>query len=895
MTEKITVFHAEEYNNSKIAVSPFGDKTFVFETYTTSSNQELYNVLVSQFVLNIPLEKLTEPVRTHRRKTNLDGYYGKFVSYLILDIDDVKSEEHKSIILDYFKDYRVILGESKSYNNISKFNMKGVLFTSPIPISDGKLALSVIHHDLKDYCTIDESVTRKASLNAPIGKNSVFLNNENGNLYSFEKHEALRHIDLVRKDSSTSAGNIVIPISNLEELQDTNIDSIEKLCLKIFQSMNFIAIKNNDNNSIQFKHPNEEKSKGGYFWFHSSPYTMNHGNSTKSINIFNSLRKLKLAKELMQKNINYNNELLNFNTDTSVIQVNEKYLKVTDEIQQAITSFLLNPAGLLSIRSPMGTGKSTIINAAIEEAHAEDMRVLIITNRISVAQDFAKKYNIKIYNQDKYELNDSLICQYDSLWKYNIRHFDLVIMDEFISLMMHSRSNLNNSSINISKFFAAFNKKLIIADAFLTGYENFLLNNKDTNVYLIDNTYRDPTTLYSYKNLNYFIQSIIIHSEKNKITISATSLAFINSLKMLLSNRGLKVVTLTAGTPESTKDLIYNLFDEEEHDKWDILIYSPTLTVGVSNLNKINYHFHYDSSRSTDSISSIQMIKRTRKTKEIHLFVHERINYIKTSYDTIRDDYINNLGKSAEKNYLFDINEYGETKLSELGKNAIKIDTFKNILEFNHKASMEWMMKYHFLYEPRVVNETFSANVLNKYKKEIKENKDAVLQESINDFIELNNIEKTNIMMDANADKTLKVLVDIDENIKECNTKIKTKILELALKDANFITKCRYYKVTFNFTKVIWEESDIKNLISASVMSGEHDDLQFYNSLLSYGQKEIFDEYNLKTINRNTQLKYILDKCGYKTESHSNGSARTIGSRSYRITNAVKEYYGYIN
>ena len=34
----------------------------------------------------------------------------------------------------------------------------------------------------------------------------------------------------------------------------------------------------------------------------------------------------------------------------------------------------------------------------------------------------------------------------------------------------------NNNSINIAKFFGCFQKKLVIADAFLTGYENFLLN-----------------------------------------------------------------------------------------------------------------------------------------------------------------------------------------------------------------------------------------------------------------------------------------------------------------------------------------------------------------------------------------------------------------------------------
>jgi len=594
----------------------------------------------------------------------------------------------------------------------------------------------------------------------------------------------------------------------------------------------------------------------------------------------------------MKKEINYDDEFLQFNTDTSVVTVNEKYLEVSEDIHKTVDTFLNNRNGLLSIRSPMGTGKSTLINHIIQECHEQDMKVLIVTNRISVAQDFGKKYGIKVYNQDQYNIGDSLVCQFDSLWKYNIKFFDIVIMDEFISLMMHSRSNLNNSSINIAKFFGCFNKKLVIADAFLTGYENFLLNNKETNIHLIDNIYRDPTTLYSYDDLNYFVDSLVYHTSKHKITVSATSLSFINSLQMLLAKRGLKVVTLTAETPESTKKLVYELFEKEDHDKWDVLIYSPTLTVGVSNLNNVHYHFHYDSSMSTDVISSIQMIKRTRKTKEIHMFIKEKINYLKTSYNDIRDEYMGNIGRNIEQNYLFDIDDYGESKLSEIGKKAIKIDTFKNILEFNHKEAMNWLLKYHFMKEPRVIDKTFSSNILSKYQKQIREDKQNLLMNNIEQFMMLNDMEKTSLLMDADADKTLRILAEIDDEIRDCSPTVKSKILDCSLHDRSFIQKCKYYKVVFNYTKKIWDETDVKNLVSRSVITSNNDDLHFYNVLLAYGQKEIFDEYLPKHINQNKHLKYILDKCGYKvTKQNAPG---VVGHRGYCVDQNIKELYGYI-
>ena len=886
MKEKITIFHAKKTTN-KTPMSPYDDNTFVFETYEATSNLQMYSVMVSHFMLNIPLEKIDKPVRTFRRKANLEQYYGDCINYFILDIDDVKSEFDKQQILEYFKDYKVILGESKSYNGINNFNMKGILFIDCVDFKDAKTAISVIHHDLKHICTIDEAVTRKASLNAPILKNNIFLNNEEGALFKFVKKDAIEHINEVKKEYLGEGVEF-----NVDDLQNIEADSMEKLCLKVFQTLGFQAIKNNPNGSITFKHPSEEKTPGGFFWFSTAPYTMHHGNSTKTINIFDSVRKLDAAKELMKKEINYDSEFLEFNTDTSVITVNEKYLEITDEIHDKITTFLNNKDGLLSIRSPMGTGKSTLINHVIQECHDQDMKVLIVTNRISVAQDFGKKYGIKVYNQDKYEIGDSLVCQYDSLWKYNIKFFDIVVMDEFISLMMHSRSNLNNSSINIAKFFGCFNKKLVIADAFLTGYENFLLSNKEENIHLIDNIYRDPTLLYSYDNYNYFVQSVLYHASKNKITVSATSLNFINSLAMLLRKRGLNVVTLTAETPESTKELIYGLFEKDDHDKWDVLIYSPTLTVGVSNLNKVNYHFHYDSSMSTDVISSIQMVKRTRKTKEIHMFIKEKINYLKTSYNDIRDEYMGNIGRNIEQNYLFDIDDYGEAKLSQVGKKAIKIDTFKNILEFNHKEALMWLLQYHFLKEPRTVEDSFGANVLSKYQKLLRDDKQTLLENNVEQFLHLNDIEKTALLMDADADKTLKALAEIDDDIKDCSPTIKTKILECALQDRSFIQKAKYYKVVFNYTKKIWDETDVKNLVSKAVINGKNDDLHFYNVLLAYGQKEIFDEYLPKHINKEKHLKYILDKCGYRITKQSEPGI--VGHRGYVVDSKIKEYYGYI-
>jgi hypothetical protein len=63
MREKITIFTAKK-TKSKTPLSPYDDNTFVFETYEATSNAQMYTVLVSHFILNIPLAKIEKPTRT---------------------------------------------------------------------------------------------------------------------------------------------------------------------------------------------------------------------------------------------------------------------------------------------------------------------------------------------------------------------------------------------------------------------------------------------------------------------------------------------------------------------------------------------------------------------------------------------------------------------------------------------------------------------------------------------------------------------------------------------------------------------------------------------------------------------------------------------------------------
>ena len=711
-------------------------------------------------------------------------------------------------------------------------------------------------------------MTRQPSLNAPINKINILINN-NGEPFKFVYKPSYKSKEL----QEIINNNFRVP----DTLDLSDAKTVDQICLKAFASMGFQAIKTNGN-CIVFKHPSETKTPGGYFWFKDAPYIMRHYNEAKNVNIFNQIIKLPEVKEVLQNQIDYNDKLLNFNINTTVITVDERFLTVSETVKNAIQTFLSQNDGLFAIRSPMGTAKSAVIENIIQQALDQDFRILVCANRISIAEDFKDKFNLKLYNRDKYRLNDSFIVQYDSLWKYNIKNFDLVILDEFISLLLHSRNNLNNTCQNLAKFFACFNKKLVVSDALLTGYENFLLPNKKDNLWLVDNQYRDDVKLVEYTDYNYFIQSVLKICRKHKATISCTSLNVLYGFKLILQKYNVKVVTLTADTPSITKYLIYDCFKNPDNDKFDVLLYSPTLTVGVSNLNNVDYHFHYDSACSCDVISSLQMIKRTRKAKEIHFYIKNKINYLKTSYKEIRDDYIAGLGSTIEHNYLFEMNDYGEPRLSKLGKRAIQIDLLKNILEVNHKNAFLYLLGYQFKSQPEQVEKTFSTNVLLPYIREYKESEKQIMQMCLDDYFTVSGMDKFNTEYTG--------IFDIFEQMElrlECSMPVKKEIIMISITDTDFIDKCAKFNAVQGFLTKELSEDDIRFKLGENINNVE--ETRFWNTVLSLAGplKPFYRPAEL----RNKKLKEVVTRCGY--------IATCINGKSgFALSSNVEKYRGYV-
>lgn len=902
MAYNVTIFEAQE--RGKIPISPFGDRTFIFRTRELNTHYEFLSTIGKYFMLNQPFKNAgnEHDFRDFRRVSVLKEKYSDLVPYIILDIDDVSSKEDMQYVINYFKEYKVILGESYSHNGIDNFRLKGVLFCVPSTHEQIKSSLERIADDLKNHCNIDTSRGHIPSFNAPSNKNKPVFNNENGILW--EAGELLS-IRAVENTLTVKKSNLSDIDKRVKQKTETTIwkprdfqeaDSVEDICLMYFDNLGFEAmepVSKDGEEFIIFKHDTEVKTPGGFSWNKNNPYIMNHWNANRTVDGFQEIHKIPRVKELIKESLDYNSELLSYNPKTTLLKVNEKFLKITNEIEEAIEQFIESDSGIFSIRSPMGTGKSTVIRGIIEHAHDYGLRVLIITNRISVAEDFGDKYEIKLYNSDtgdQYQRGESLICQFDSLWKYDIKDFDLVVMDEFISLMAHSRSDLNNSSFNLVKFFAAFQKKLVIADAFLTGYERFLLSSAvDRNSFLLDNEYRDNTTVYDYDDKNQFVLKLLHTAREHRVTVSSTSLRFLEDVRSLLNDNGLRTVSLTADTPDHTKELIYETF-KGEHDKYDVLLYSPTLTVGVSILTDIGYHFHYDGSNSADVISSIQMIKRNRKAKEIHLHVRDMFKYLVTDYQRLRRQYLDNVGKLGDFSVIFEVNEYGDIQVSEIGKKVLKIDIFKNILETNHKGAMMWLMKYHFKNSPRHITRKFGSNILSRYSKENRQNSKNIQNELIQEFLNLSDISQVEANNSNNS--TINKIADAHEALdlqkvdKLSNAvEIKEEFLKLALSNSSFIRECQNFKLMKAFLKGELNETDIRYKMQKYISSSDIEVVKFCNAILRMPVKFSYEYEIREEQNRYTRL--VLNNSGYKKKSR-------VGHRFLAVPNNIKKFSEYV-
>ena len=287
------------------------------------------SILQNNFILSRPIK---ENGVFPRKKEYLN--YSDESGYILLDLDNVTTDESLKSIVRYFENtgwgYSII--NSRSYNGVSNFNLK-VICKINYPSNDENIrnTLLFFKEQLSEYCTIDESVIRYASYQAP----------------SFRI--------LFREICNSDKG---IPLSILPKtIQNNNVDvtyknSVVKWCAEKIKSMGGKFKKYEDYYAVSF--PDEVKSKYSYFFFFISPFTVFHSNPLKNVNLLPDFIKTKQGIDFLEQ------------AQTEIISNTLKLENYKSFNLEMINGNEFEFGDVTFIKSPMGTGKSEIIKEYIK-------------------------------------------------------------------------------------------------------------------------------------------------------------------------------------------------------------------------------------------------------------------------------------------------------------------------------------------------------------------------------------------------------------------------------------------------------------------------------------------------------------------------------------------------
>jgi hypothetical protein len=391
------------------------------------------------------------------------------------------------------------------------------------------------------------------------------------------------------------------------------------------------------------------------------------------------------------------------------------------------------------LKSPMFTGKTH----SLPELFKTHQKVLIVYHRISLNEAIFnkfQKFGFKLYSKiegpidmDKHK---RVICQIDSLHRINNK-CDLIILDEIESTLSHiSQSPHMTKRDDVFRTLKTYIKKsnyLISCDANLKqqtiNFINDIRENKPNII--LHNTYKSLQH-YKYTFLPSFEQTI--HTIKQKCDQDKKVIIVSNSKDRLQVIHNI----IKQDYPDKSIKLIdsEHKCDDFQWNHYEIVLYSPTITCGISYDEK-----HFDcciasfSRFSCNAEDCSQMLIRVRHFSENKMYIHcnddiEDFN-AKPTDDEELDLYLLNKVKIGNSYYLdcgFDIdkfdlqinkNDFYNLYKQQLKKNNTSYNFFKSYLK--HILDEHGMQYFYDTIEKDEEKNKETSKRVKKEKKQIEE------------------------------------------------------------------------------------------------------------------------------------------------------------------------------
>lgn len=335
------------------------------------------------------------------------------------------------------------------------------------------------------------------------------------------------------------------------------------------------------------------------------------------------------------------------------------------------------------LKSPMGTGKSTVLGNWLEPQ--ADKSMLLVVSRIlfgySIQSDLNQHEGINFQNYKglaQKDLNKAnhLVCSVESLCRIGNRKFDIIILDESESVLKQLsafKTHRERWSDNIKTFDRICKKasNIFIADAFLTSRSiDFFKSYTNNNTLFIQNEWRDTE-----RSMNFYRDGIQIKRDlggerKHKFTnhlmmditrgknicLISSSKRFIDTVHERINKRFKSNVPCLIHTSDScdqtNKDALSNV--NENWSQFQFVAYSPSITIGVNfSIEHFDSIYVYDCGTGICVRDVYQMMMRVRKPKSPAFQVYIAPSWRKTtdriSFDEVKQEFVANNDYSTEE------------------------------------------------------------------------------------------------------------------------------------------------------------------------------------------------------------------------------------------------------
>jgi len=377
---------------------------------------------------------------------------------------------------------------------------------------------------------------------------------------------------------------------------------------------------------------------------------------------------------------------------------------------------------LIIVKALWGSGKTKHIVIKMLNSN-RNKKVLILSENNSLNTELTSKlsklgFNV-INHQDKENKiteADIQICSLESINK--IYHADIIILDEYETICSHFSSTTLNQNTNTD--YTIFNKlksllitseKVLCLDADISlprvEWIEKLLDVKSEKYYLTDNNFSEYEFKFWY-SYNQFNTEFINELEHKKLVLCSSSKKQIQVIREQVSNKypNKNVVFICNDLIVRVNDIEYpkktfiaELENNIQEYEIDLLLYTPTITTGVSieteyfdKLYAVGFNYKCPNARTF-----IQMLFRVRnlKQKQINITTLQSLNfnrYNNKSYEkyiTIREQQlINNKynGSNGDIDELYNELRINNTKEKAFSERAFIQDLYTRFKQ--HKITI---------------------------------------------------------------------------------------------------------------------------------------------------------------------------------------------------------------